>query len=83
VCFFFFKQKTAYEIQQGDWSSDCALPIFRVLRPGGMFAVEVGIDQAGDVKALFQAAGAEALAVHNDLAVRPRVVAGLKKDLGN
>ena len=55
----------------------------RVLRPGGMFAVEVGIGQADDVKALFQAAGAQALAVHNDLAVRPRVVAGLKKDLGN
>lgn len=57
--------------------------ILRVLRPGGMFAVEVGIDQAEDVKALFQAAGAEALAVHNDLAVHPRVVTGLKKDLGN
>ena len=25
--FFFFKQKTAYEIYQCDWSSDCALPI--------------------------------------------------------
>src|SRR5213595_4221568 len=22
VCFFFFKQKTAYEITEGDWSSD-------------------------------------------------------------
>src|SRR6056300_758564 len=25
--FFFFKQKTAYEISECDWSSDCALPI--------------------------------------------------------
>jgi len=33
VCFFFFKQKTAYEIQEGDWSSDvCSsdLPAFTV-----------------------------------------------------
>ena len=27
VLFFFFKQKTAYEIKECDWSSDCALPI--------------------------------------------------------
>src|SRR6059036_4027386 len=27
LVFFFFKQKTAYEITYGDWSSDCALPI--------------------------------------------------------
>jgi release factor glutamine methyltransferase len=57
--------------------------ITRVLRPGGMFAVEIGIGQAQEVTALFQAAGAEALAVHNDLATHPRVVAGHKKALGN
>ena len=27
--FFFFKQKTAYEIGTGDWSSDVALPIYK------------------------------------------------------
>src|SRR5210317_876017 len=27
--FFFFKQKTAYEISECDWSSTCALPITR------------------------------------------------------
>ena len=26
--FFFFKQKTAYEIYSRDWSSECALPIY-------------------------------------------------------
>ena len=26
--FFFFKQKSAYELYAGDWSSDVALPIF-------------------------------------------------------
>src|SRR3546814_7147091 len=28
--FFFFKQKTAYEMRISDWSSTCALPIFTV-----------------------------------------------------
>src|SRR3546814_1621149 len=28
LCFFFFKQKTAYEMRISDWSSECALPIF-------------------------------------------------------
>src|SRR3546814_4353258 len=29
VCsFFFFKQKTAYEMRVSDWSSTCALPIY-------------------------------------------------------
>src|SRR3546814_5011177 len=27
LLFFFFKQKTAYEMRISDWSSDCALPI--------------------------------------------------------
>ena len=27
IDFFFFKQKTAYEIGTGDWSSDVCLPI--------------------------------------------------------
>jgi len=57
--------------------------ILRVLRAGGMFAVEIGVGQAVAVTALFQAAGAEALVVHNDLATHPRVVAGHKKALGN
>ena len=41
VCFFFFKQKTAYEIKECDWSSECALPISRPMREeaasAGMF----------------------------------------------
>jgi len=57
--------------------------ILRVLRPRGVFAVEVGIGQAEAVERLFREAGAEALVVYNDLAARPRVVAGAKKGLGN
>src|SRR3546814_5215994 len=35
VClFFFFKQKTAYEMRISDWSSACALPISRALLIG-------------------------------------------------
>src|SRR3546814_6067321 len=29
--FFFFKQKTSYEVRISDWSSACALPIFHNL----------------------------------------------------
>src|SRR3546814_19849208 len=29
-CVFFFKQKTAYEMRISDWSSACALPIYRL-----------------------------------------------------
>jgi release factor glutamine methyltransferase len=57
--------------------------ILRVLRPGGLFAVEIGYDQAETVTALFEAAGAEAVRVVKDLGTRDRVVAGTKKPLGN
>ncbi|MET0294911.1 MAG: peptide chain release factor N(5)-glutamine methyltransferase [Phenylobacterium sp.] len=53
----------------------------RVLRPGGMFAVEIGYDQAAPVEALFRAAGAEAVHTLKDLAGRDRVVTGAKKAL--
>jgi release factor glutamine methyltransferase len=57
--------------------------ILRVLKPGGLFAVETGWDQAADVLALFRAAGAEGLRVVRDLGDRDRVVTGFKKALGN
>jgi release factor glutamine methyltransferase len=57
--------------------------ILRVLRPGGRFAVEVGNGQGPTVHALFANTGAEAISTHNDLAGRGRVVAGVKKALGN
>jgi len=57
--------------------------IFRVLKPGGRFAVEIGSDQSSAVSSLFEGAGASELAVHSDLAGRDRVVAGAKKALGN
>src|SRR5213082_2408483 len=40
VCgfFFFFKQKTAYEIVSGDWSSDvCSSDLARLFRSGGFY----------------------------------------------
>src|SRR5213595_3601404 len=47
---FFFKQKTAYEITEGDWSQTCALPIFvpvphRLLRANGVARLRVAVDQ--------------------------------------
>ena len=32
VVFFFFKQKTAYEIGTGDWSSDVCSSVFLLIR---------------------------------------------------
>jgi release factor glutamine methyltransferase len=46
------------------------------LVPGGWLAVEHGHDQSDAVRALFEDAGFEAIAVRRDLAGIPRVVAG-------
>src|SRR6059036_3171442 len=54
--FFFFKQKTAYEITYGDWSSDvcssdlCAPQIAKELveRGHGLPVPELGVDLAAD-----------------------------------
>lgn len=47
-----------------------------LLRPGGVFAVEVGETQADEVSALFSQAGAKNLSVKKDWADLPRVVSG-------
>jgi release factor glutamine methyltransferase len=56
--------------------------ILRVLKPDGMFFVEIGWDQAKEVPDLFRAAGAWDVSVIKDLSNRDRVVAGSKKALG-
>lgn len=55
--------------------------ILRVLKPGGMFAVEIGFDQKDAVEALFRKAGALDVHTRQDLGTRDRVVAGHKKPL--
>ncbi len=55
--------------------------ILRVLKPGGMFAVEIGYDQKAAVEALFKAAGAHGVQTLLDLANRDRVVTGVKNPL--
>lgn len=57
--------------------------ILRVLRPGGQFAVEIGLGQKAAVEALFRAAGAVEVKTTRDLSDHDRVVAGFKKPLGN
>src|SRR3546814_1594663 len=52
-CFFFFKQKTAYEMRISDWSSDGALPISshgRRSRPRRVVRTGVRIQCAGTVE---------------------------------
>ncbi|USQ97104.1 peptide chain release factor N(5)-glutamine methyltransferase [Caulobacter sp. RL271] len=55
--------------------------ILRVLKPGGMFAVEIGYDQSKDVEALFSAAGAQEVRTVKDLSTHDRVVVGVKNPL--
>jgi release factor glutamine methyltransferase len=56
--------------------------ILRVLKSGGVFAVEFGVGQRGAVEALFLKAGASDLAAARDLAGHERVLSGRKKGLG-
>src|SRR5213595_2502807 len=44
ICFFFFKQKTAYEITEGDWSSDvCSSDLALVRRWRAVAAISFGL----------------------------------------
>lgn len=52
--------------------------ILRVLKPGGVFALEIGHDQGRAVQDLMDRAGAEALKVLGDLGGRDRAVFGSK-----
>ncbi|CAN5243448.1 peptide chain release factor N(5)-glutamine methyltransferase [soil metagenome] len=60
----------AYRILAGE--------ILRVLKPGAMFAVEIGYDQSADVEALFKDAGAQNVKTIKDLSTHDRVVTGTK-----
>ena len=53
---------------------ELAPEIRRILRPGGVFAVEIGWDQGAPVKAMFEQAGFEDVIVVKDLSDRDRVV---------
>ena len=48
--------------------------IGRIMKPGGIFAVEIGWDQGAAVKGLFEAAGFTDVKIVKDLAARDRVV---------
>ncbi len=56
--------------------------MLRLLRTGGVFAVEIGPGQKDPVAELFRQAGAGDVRVLDDLAGRARVVTGVKKGLG-
>lgn len=55
--------------------------ILRVLKPGGIFAVEIGYDQKDAVEALFRQAGALNVVTIKDLSDRDRVVTGIRNPL--
>ena len=53
---------------------DLAPEVKRILKPGGVFAVEIGWDQGEAVKALFDAQGFDNVIVVKDVGDRHRVV---------
>ncbi|HEX6858608.1 MAG TPA: peptide chain release factor N(5)-glutamine methyltransferase [Caulobacteraceae bacterium] len=55
--------------------------ILRVLKPGGVFAVEIGYDQSAPVEQLFRDAGALDIRTVKDLGDRHRCVTGVKNPL--
>lgn len=55
--------------------------VLRVLKPGGLFCVEIGFDQSADVEILFKAAGAQNVRTVKDLSTHDRVVTGFKNPL--
>src|SRR3546814_3620665 len=65
-CFFFFKQKTAYEMRISDWSSDvCSsdLPLRIIAEPGARFFHEPGLHaQVQDFADL-----GDAFAIHDEI----------------
>src|SRR3546814_9419729 len=74
--FFFFKQKTAYEMRISDWSSDvCSSDLRRVHRKDQvgnaamLGCVRFGPDQAKDHVGLLGGAGPDLLAIDNKFAV--------------
>lgn len=56
--------------------------ILTMLKPQGLFAVEIGYDQGEAVQTLFREAGAVDVRVVQDLGGRDRVVTGFNKPLG-
>ncbi len=52
--------------------------VLRVLKPGGMFAVEIGYDQSAAVETLFKEAGGQNVKTIKDLSTHDRVVTGTK-----
>jgi release factor glutamine methyltransferase len=55
-----------------------AAEVLRVLKPGGLFALEIGFDQSRPVEALMRHAGAKGVRTLKDLSNRNRVVVGTK-----
>lgn len=62
---------------------ELAPEVLRLLKPDGLFFVEIGWDQGASVPPLFIEAGAWDVAIVRDLSDHDRVVAGRKKSLGN
>src|SRR3546814_4797258 len=75
--FFFFKQKTAYELRISDWSSDvCSSDLGGVARPPGLEAGAGGVQDHADRLAGMVAQHRLALVANRDIAVDDAVEEG-------
>lgn len=54
--------------------------LFRILKPGGLMALEIGYDQGAPVMALAEQYNFDDVRLTNDLAGQPRIVSGRKRD---
>src|SRR3546814_2134525 len=88
VIFFFFKQKTAYEMRISDWSSTCALPIscrdlIVLVRKGDLLLALVGDVERGDdgvVLSRQQARDDAVPVLHDEFALGRHALAHLRSE---
>ena len=61
-----------------DYYKKIALTAQNYLKKGGAIVVEIGHDQAGDVKAIFEASGWKEISVFKDMSGSDRMVIAFK-----
>src|SRR3546814_19007582 len=81
-CFFFFKQKTAYEMRISDWSSDvCSSDLYSRDQPQRRYVQEALVEAAAEVRQ-WVAEGAAIYVCGSLRGMAPGVDAALERILG-
>src|SRR3546814_9051225 len=77
-CFFFFKQKTAYEMRISDWSSDVCSSDLRAKADAAFRGREIGLDSGRETIGF-----ARLLTERLDDLHRPHLLGGGRADVGD